>query len=52
MAIAKAIQCINANYTSGVDGLAFEVNAFGDCFGTPEFKEGTSAFLEKRKADF
>ena len=52
MAIAKAIRCINANYTSGVDGLAFEVNAFGDCFGTPEFKEGTSAFLEKRKADF
>tara|TARA_B100000214_G_C23950642_1_gene620317 strand:+ start:902 stop:1675 length:774 start_codon:yes stop_codon:yes gene_type:complete len=52
MAIAKAIQCINANYTSGVDGLAFEVNAFGDCFGTPDFKEGTSAFLEKRKADF
>jgi len=52
MAIAKAIQCINANYTSGVDGLAFEVNAFGDCFGTPDFKEGTGAFLEKRKADF
>ena len=52
MAIAKAIQCINANYTSGADGLAFEVNAFGDCFGTPDFKEGTSAFLEKRKADF
>ena len=52
MAVAKAIQCINANYTSGVDGLAFEVNAFGDCFGTPDFKEGTGAFLEKRKADF
>ena len=52
MAIAKAIQCINANYTSGVDGLEFEVNAFGDCFGTSDFKEGTSAFLEKRKADF
>ena len=52
MAVAKAIQCINANYTSGVDGLAFEVNAFGECFGTPDFKEGTSAFLEKRKADF
>lgn len=52
MAIAKAIQCINANYTSGIDGLAFEVNTFGECFGTPDFKEGTSAFLEKRKADF
>ena len=52
MAVAKAIQCINANYTSGVDGFAFEVNTFGECFGTPDFKEGTSAFLEKRKADF
>jgi len=25
---------------------------FGTCFGTADFKEGTSAFLEKRKADF
>jgi len=52
VAIATAIQCINANYTSGVDGLAFEIDAFGECFGTADFKEGTRAFLEKRKADF
>lgn len=52
MAIATAIQCVNANYKSGVDGLSFEVDAFGDCFGTTDFKEGTSAFLEKRKANF
>ena len=52
MAIATAIQCINANYTSGVDGLAYEVNAFGNCFGTTDFTEGTRAFLEKRKAIF
>ena len=52
MAIATAIQCINANYTSGVDGLAYEVNAFGNCFGTTDFTEGTRAFLEKRKANF
>lgn len=52
MAIATAIQCINANYKSGVDGLSFEVGAFGDCFGTEDFKEGTTAFLEKRKANF
>ena len=52
MAIAKAIECINANYTSGINGLSFEVEAFGECFGTPDFKEGTKAFLEKRKANF
>ena len=52
MAIASAVKCVNANYTSGVNGLAFEVNAFGECFGTADFKEGTTAFLEKRKASF
>ena len=29
-----------------------EIKAFGKCFGTDDFKEGTTAFLEKRKADF
>ena len=52
MAVATAIQCVNANYQDGLDGLHYEVSAFGDCFGTPDFKEGTSAFLEKRKANF
>tara|TARA_B100000795_G_scaffold110489_1_gene81565 strand:- start:127 stop:900 length:774 start_codon:yes stop_codon:yes gene_type:complete len=52
MAISTAIKCVNANYSSGVDGLAFEVDAFGKCFGTVDFIEGTTAFLEKRKASF
>ena len=52
MAIASGVKCVNANYTSGVNGLAFEVDAFGECFGTADFKEGTTAFLEKRKASF
>mgnify|MGYP001497333171 CR=1 FL=1 len=51
-ALSTAIQCVNANYQSGVDGLDFEVAAFGDCFGTQDFKEGTQAFLNKRKAEF
>jgi enoyl-CoA hydratase len=52
MAVGTAIKCVNANYTSGVDGLAYEVEAFGECFGTEDFKEGTTAFLEKRRAKF
>jgi enoyl-CoA hydratase len=51
-AISSAITCINANYTDGVDGYQTEITEFGKCFGTRDFKEGTTAFLEKRKANF
>ncbi len=52
VAIAKAIKAINANFRDGVDGFETEIRNFGKCFGTEDFKEGTTAFLEKRKADF
>ena len=51
-AITTAIRAINANYKDGVNGYQVEIDEFGKCFGTPEFKEGTGAFLEKRKANF
>ncbi len=51
-AIAQAIKSVNANYNYGVDGFKTEIKAFGKCFGTEDFKEGTTAFLEKRKANF
>lgn len=51
-AIAAAMRSINANYKDGVNGYKVEIEEFGKCFGTPEFKEGTGAFLEKRKANF
>ena len=52
VAIGKAIKAINANYKDGVDGFETEIRNFGKCFGTEDFKEGTTAFLEKRKANF
>jgi len=51
-AIASAIRAINANYVDGVNGYQVEVDEFGKCFGTPDFTEGTTAFIEKRKAAF
>ncbi len=51
-AIKSAINSINANYKDGVDGFNTEIEEFGKCFGTEDFKEGTSAFLEKRAAKF
>ncbi len=52
VAIGKAIEAVNANFTDGINGFETEIKNFGKCFGTGDFKEGTTAFLEKRKADF
>ncbi len=51
-AISSAIKAINASLKYDVDGFAIEIEEFGACFATDDFKEGTSAFLEKRKAKF
>jgi len=51
-AISGAIRAINANYIDGLNGFDKEIEEFGRCFGTPEFVEGTTAFMEKRKAEF
>ena len=52
VAIGAAIKAVNANFKDGVNGFETEISEFGACFGTKDFKEGTTAFLEKRKADF
>ncbi len=52
VAIGHAIKAINAGFRNDSNGYASEIEAFGTCFGTADFKEGTAAFLEKRKAEF
>jgi len=52
VAISSAIKAINANFKDGINGFDVEIEEFGTCFGTEDFTEGTTAFLEKRKADF
>lgn len=52
VAIRAAIEAVNAGYMFDEDGYDIEINAFGEAFGTEDFKEGTQAFLNKRKAEF
>jgi enoyl-CoA hydratase len=52
VALAAAIQAVNASLVDGVNGFEVEIDQFGRCFDTEDFKEGVAAFLEKRKANF
>jgi enoyl-CoA hydratase len=52
LAVAACIKAANAVFDETQDGFATEISSFGDCFITEDMKEGTTAFLEKRKAEF
>ncbi|GEO09919.1 enoyl-CoA hydratase/isomerase family protein [Segetibacter aerophilus] len=52
LAIAKCIQAANAVFDETKNGYQAEMTGFGECFATEDMKEGTAAFLEKRKAVF
>jgi enoyl-CoA hydratase len=52
LAIAACIQAANAVFDETKNGYDTEINSFGECFATEDMKEGTGAFLEKRRANF
>jgi enoyl-CoA hydratase len=52
VAVAKAIHAINTCEYDRDEGYKVESTHFGMLCGTSDFKEGTAAFLEKRKANF
>lgn len=52
IAVANVIKSVNAGYSFEHAGYAAEANYFAECATTKDFKEGTSAFLEKRQPSF
>ena len=52
IAIKEVITVVNDHYDKGKDGFKSEVKAFGRLAATEDFKEGASAFIEKRKPNF
>lgn len=52
LAVAGCIKAANAVFDESTDGFDLEIKEFGNCFATEDMKEGTSAFMEKRKAVF
>lgn len=52
IAVGLVIDCVNASISEAENGYQTEANGFAACAKTEDFKEGTNAFLNKRKAEF
>jgi enoyl-CoA hydratase len=52
LAIARVIACVNAHFEAQQGGFEREIKEFANSFDSEDFKEGTRAFVEKRKANF
>lgn len=52
-AVGAALKCIHHGFDKHLEnGLDIELNAFAELFETDEQREGTTAFVEKRKPNF
>jgi enoyl-CoA hydratase len=51
-AVRLVIECVNAHFAEGEDGMEREIKEFGAAFGTTDFIEGTRAFLKREKPGF
>ncbi|MCG8340142.1 MAG: enoyl-CoA hydratase/isomerase family protein [Cytophagales bacterium] len=52
VAVGMLINCVNATCNPSENGYQTEANSFANCCKTEDFKEGSTAFLEKRKPQF
>jgi enoyl-CoA hydratase len=52
LAIGMIVDCVNAAFLTEENGYQTEANSFARCVKSGDYKEGTSAFLEKRKPIF
>lgn len=52
LAIARIVKCVNAYSNKGLNAYELEVEEFAASFETADFKEGTKAFIEKRRPTF
>lgn len=52
LAVGMVINCVNAVYSNDENGYQTEANSFASCCKSEDFTEGTTAFLEKREAQF
>lgn len=52
IAVEHIISLVNEAATVSKEGFKLEIEKFGACFATEDKKEGTLAFMEKRKAEF
>jgi len=52
LAIGMIVDCVNSVFIAEENGYQTEANSFARCVKSGDYKEGTTAFLEKRKPVF